>query len=92
MLVLPIGFASNDHCPTDQLLVCYNFRSSTSTTKSHMLPQKKRKQRKVKNALVDIDCSVEPGTNYRNWIEITKQKLKVLLNDNHLYTDTQHMK
>ncbi len=46
-----------------------------------MLPQKKRKQRKVKNALVDIDCSAEPGMNYRNWIEITKQKLKVLLND-----------
>ncbi len=44
----------------------------------------KRKQRTVKNALVDIDkVTIEPGDNYQNWIETTKQKLQVLLDNNH---------
>ena len=39
---------------------------------------KKRKQRIVKNADVEIDDVCEsPGYNYVNWIRITKQKLKV---------------
>ena len=39
---------------------------------------KKRKQRIVKNADVEIDDVFEsPGYQYLNWIRITKQKLKV---------------
>eukprot|EP01084_Bolivina_argentea_P156904 273420_1 len=37
----------------------------------------KKRTRTVKNALVDIDSvSVPPGTNYCNWITVTKQQLK----------------
>ncbi len=45
-----------------------------------MFPKTKRKQREVKNAIVDIDyVAVQPGHNYCDWIEITKKKLKVCI-------------
>ena len=40
--------------------------------------QKPRKQRQVKNGLIDIDSvHSEPGVNYSQWIDISKQKIKV---------------
>ncbi len=39
---------------------------------------KKRKKRIIHNALVDdTSVSEQPGTNYSNWIKISKQKMKV---------------
>ena len=51
----------------------YNGSISSSNTQ----PQKtKRKQRTVTNGYIDIDnITIEPGEEYENWINITKQKL-----------------
>eukprot|EP01084_Bolivina_argentea_P012102 22679_1 len=44
---------------------------------SQIVKKKKRKQRIVNNAVVDLNnVSVEPGVNYTNWISITRDKLK----------------
>ena len=40
-------------------------------------PKRKRKQRVVNNAYIDIDSvTTEPGPDYCNWIDISKRKLK----------------
>ena len=40
--------------------------------------KKARKQRLVKNAIVDLDSvTIDSGDEYRNWVPITKDKLKV---------------
>ena len=40
--------------------------------------KKTRKQRLVKNAIVDLESvTIESGYEYGNWVPITKDKLKV---------------
>ena len=42
-----------------------------------MQTTKTKTQRKVYNAYTNIDCvTAEPGRDYRNWIEISEEKLK----------------
>eukprot|EP01084_Bolivina_argentea_P277883 474577_1 len=45
---------------------------------SHITKHKnQRKQRILKNTIIDVDnVSVEPGNDYENWVEITRTKLK----------------
>ena len=63
-------------CNTKNVNINVSINKSSNDTKSNA---KKRKQRIVKNADVEIDdVSESPGYNYANWIQITKQKLKVL--------------
>lgn len=58
------------------MLTLPNSPSSTTLLKIND-DHHERKHRIVKNAHVDIEnVSIESGSNYCNWIEITKQKLK----------------
>ena len=56
-------------CATLKLRRCLNCAVNMST--------KPRTPRQPKTAIIDIDfANVEPGDNFINWIDLTKQKLK----------------